>query len=156
MSGGDEKKVVKSKNSKKVSKHRKEKVKADVKVENNEESKKIASEPKPQKSRDFSTDLMEYLSLWRIREQNSGWKFNKVLQAWALDNCLDKDKIDSKLFKDLIPYIMTVKGGALERLSQKALDTINQKPVAEGNEEDAKSRPNLKRALKIHQCISEL
>jgi hypothetical protein len=69
---------------------------------------------------DFENELRDYLAKWTARQlggDDEGWKFNKVVQTWALDNCFDKKKIDSKLFKSLLPYIRTVKGAALNRLS---------------------------------------
>ncbi len=80
-----------------------------------------------------------------------------MLQAWGLENCFDKDKIDAKLFKELIPYILTVKGAALDRLSKDALEIINRKIDSEQTGADGlESRPNLKRALKIHQYLTGL
>jgi hypothetical protein len=69
---------------------------------------------------DFGNELRDYLDKWSARQHggdNEGWKFNKVVQTWALDHCFDKKKIDSKLFKSLLPYVLTVKGAALNRLS---------------------------------------
>ena len=73
-------------------------------------------------SEDFGNELRDYLAKWTARQlggNDEGWKYNKVVQTWALDNCFDKKKIDSKLFKSLLPYIRTVKGAALNRLSVK-------------------------------------
>lgn len=120
--------------------------------QNSENNNEKIDAPKPSKVRDYSNDLKEYLSMWRVREETGQWKFNKVLQAWALDNCFEKDKIDAALFKELIPYILTVKGAALDRLSELALEIINGKIESEAKEETTK--PNLKRALKIHQYLT--
>lgn len=65
--------------------------------------------------RDFVSDLKSYLQAWKLRDSHD-WKFNKVLQTWALQNCFEKHKIDSKLFKELLPYIMSIQGAAMERL----------------------------------------
>ncbi len=113
-------------------------------------------EPKPVgKVRDFSNDLREYLQMWRTREENGIWKFNKVLQAWALDNLFEKDKIDQVLFKELIPYVLTVKGAALDRLSKATMDIITQKIKEDETDPVAiAARPNLKRDLKIHQYLT--
>ena len=73
---------------------------------------------------DFGNELRDYLAKWSARQlggDNEGWKFNKVVQTWALDHCFDKKKIDAKLFKSLLPYILTVKGAALNRLSVNVL-----------------------------------
>ena len=74
---------------------------------------------------DFGNELRDYLDKWSARQHggdNEGWKFNKVVQTWALDHCFDKKKIDSKLFKSLLPYVLTVKGAALNRLSVNYYD----------------------------------
>ena len=89
--------------------------------------KKVHKKRKPKKAkkvdktRDFPGDLEEYLEQWVDREtEGSTWKFNKILQAWALDNCFNKKKVSSDLFKQLLPYLLSVQGGALDRLAERA------------------------------------
>ncbi len=89
--------------------------------------KKVHKKRKPKKAkkvdktRDFSGDLEDYLEQWVDREtEGSTWKFNKILQAWALDNCFNKKKVSSDLFKQLLPYLLSVQGGALDRLAERA------------------------------------
>lgn len=80
----------------------------------------------PEKNRDFPTDLEEYLRLWSLRDENgSNWKFNKILQAWALENCFNKEKVNTKLLKILLPYISTVRGGAVDRLNQRVAQILS-------------------------------
>jgi hypothetical protein len=55
------------------------------------------------------------------------WKFNKILQTWALDNCFDKKKIDVSLFKALMPYLLSIKGKAVERLLLEAEEIITKR-----------------------------
>jgi hypothetical protein len=74
-------------------------------------------------NRSFTTQLTEYLDAWENRD-SAPWKFSKVIQSWALENCFHKDKIDTDLFKRLIPYILTVQGGARDRLLTAADDMI--------------------------------
>jgi hypothetical protein len=82
--------------------------------------KKKKKAPKVEKSRDFVGDLETYLEEWSDREQTGTWKFNKILQAWTLDNCFSKKKMPSALFKQAIPYLLTVQGGAMDRLVSRA------------------------------------
>lgn len=97
-----------------------------------------AALPPSKRQRDFSGDLKLYLDQWQAHQhametnnktvlQYSPWKFNKVLQAWALDNCLKKDKIPLELFKQLLLYIATVRGGARERLRADMIAVIQEK-----------------------------
>lgn len=118
--------------------------------------KKTSSEKKVDRTRDFAGDLDDYLELWEEREsEGSSWKFNKILQAWALDNCFNKKKVDSALFKRLIPYLLTVQGGAMDRLTSRAaailstdksdiVDDDKEETVTlaeEGNDEDKVDSP---------------
>ena len=76
---------------------------------------------KVDRTRDFPGDLEEYLEQWTDREtEGSAWKFNKILQAWALDHCFNKKKVSNDLFKQLLPYLLSVQGGALDRLANRA------------------------------------
>ena len=77
------------------------------------------------KSRDFSTDLDEYLTRWEEREKISGWKFSKVLQSWAIAHLFDKKQVSKELFKKLLPYIDSIQGAAKTRLVQVARDLIS-------------------------------
>ena len=95
---------------------------------------KIVKEIVVQPRRDFSTDLMGYISSWNYRETSGQWKFNKILQTWALDNCYDKKRIDATLFKSLIPYLLSIKGNAVDRLIVRAEEIITQS--CENDEED--------------------
>lgn len=81
-------------------------------------------------NRDFTQDLKTYLCAWKKSRDSEGttpgeWKFNKILQTWALDNCFDKKKIDGPLFKELLPYIITIKGGALDRMATTTKDILD-------------------------------
>jgi hypothetical protein len=119
---------------------------------------KPVAEPPTSKSRDFASDLHEYLVQWEFKEQEgSMWKFNKVLQAWAIANCTDGDKIKPKLFKKLMPYLDSVQGGTRIRL-QEVLKNIILPPnavdgasnsVADSAEEIEQKLKKLKRAEKI-------
>ena len=95
---------------------------------------KIVKEIVVQPRRDFSTDLMGYISSWNYRETSGQWKFNKILQTWALDNCYDKNRIDATLFKSLMPYLLSIKGNAVDRLIVRAEEIITQS--CENDEED--------------------
>lgn len=126
------------------------KSKSKKKVVKKEEASKAAETS----SRDFSTDLRNYLHDWRERETND-WKFSKVLQTWALANCLDKSKIDSALFKELCPYIQTVQGGAANRLLEKVTAVIENSVSNDAEEEDdGTSRITLKRAIRVQKLLA--
>lgn len=124
------------------------------------------------KRRTFAGDLKIYLELWKEKERGSGWKFNKILQAWAVQNMLDEDKIDSALFKLLIPYVLTIKGGALTRLTESLLTIINSDNVNRVEELTASSidtkevessaasrqsvsKSAMKRAVKLYKKIND-
>lgn len=80
-------------------------------------AKRKKDKKKPKKlHHDFVQELTDYLSAWESRHVSTQWKFSKIIQTWALENCFDKRKIDSKLFKHLLPYLITVQGVAVERL----------------------------------------
>jgi hypothetical protein len=88
--------------------------------------KKKKAGKKNDRTRDFSGDLETYLEEWEQREADgAAWKFNKILQAWALDNCFYKKKVSSGLFKQLIPYLLTVQGGAMDRLVSRAAGLVS-------------------------------
>jgi hypothetical protein len=89
--------------------------------------KKKKAGKKNDRVRDFSGDLETYLEEWEQREADgaAAWKFNKILQAWALDNCFYKKKVSSGLFKQLIPYLLTVQGGAMDRLVSRAAGLVS-------------------------------
>jgi hypothetical protein len=109
------------------------------------------------KSRDFQSDLIEYLSNWE-RKESIPWKFNKVLQAWALANLFEKEKINSSTFKQLCPYLKTVKGGARTRLLEEANEFITKaESQIEGTEEEQGevSEKVLKRAIKLKKLLEE-
>lgn len=84
----------------------------------------------PSSTRDFTSDLIDYLDLWTTRSDGR-WKFNKVLQAWALEHCLDVSKIDDETFEQLYPYIMSVVGGARDRVKEKCLSAFTGKAEAQ-------------------------
>ena len=92
-----------------------------VKSEGGETSSK---KKKSKKHRDFATDLRSYIESWRNRAIDGCWKFNKVLQTWTLDNILSCEKINKPLFKLTCEYIMSVQGGAKERLLQQMREQI--------------------------------
>jgi WKF domain len=117
--------------------------------------------------RDFSTDLLEYLSGWKNRE-SSPWKFNKTLQIWALEHCFDESKIDATLFKELLPYLASIQGGALDRLKTRAQEMIQSVEDGDDDGDDGQkeagkatslTRPatdaELKRAIKIQAKIGK-
>lgn len=120
-----------------------------------------SSSSSKKKSRNFTSDLKLYLELWQQHvaiqkgeatdAQYTLWKFNKVLQAWALDNCLDKEKVPLDVFKTLLLYIATVKGGARERLREQMIDIINKadERKAKHEELDEDEQAELKRAKKV-------
>lgn len=109
------------------SKNRQEVKKKDKKNSKKNKRKKKKSPPPPPKesTRDFSGDLETYLSSWYSRGEQGNWKFNKLIQNWALDNCFDVRKIDQDLFKQLLPYILTVQGGAIERTKSQIEEILN-------------------------------
>lgn len=117
-----------NRDSNKTESHIKEDVSEDVSAHT------IAKEVVVQPRRDFSTDLMGYISSWNYRETSGQWKFNKILQTWALDHCFDKERIDGALFKSLMPYLMSIKGNAADRLLVRAEEIITQS--CENDEED--------------------
>ena len=120
-----------------------------------------ASSSSKKKSRNFTSDLKLYLELWQQHvaiqkgeatdTQYTLWKFNKVLQAWALDHCLDKEKVPLDVFKTLLLYVATVKGGARERLREQMIDIINkaEERKAKHEELDEDQQAELKRAKKV-------
>jgi hypothetical protein len=110
------------------------------------------------KSRDFSSDLKLYLDQWQAHQravaandqvvlQYSPWKFNKVLQAWALEHCVDKELLSLELFKQLLLYIATVRGGARDRLREKMMLIIEENEV-QASTDDAIAA-EVKRAKKV-------
>ena len=120
-----------SKKKKRMPKHKRKK-------QGNKEKDPLLSKVENKRSRNFADDLREYLSQWKESRDTtsenttvdrSAWKFNKVLQQWALDNCFQKKKIDAVLFKSLLPYILTIKGGSLIRLGEDAQDILDGKTV---------------------------
>lgn len=88
---------------------------------------KVEKEMVIEKRRDFTSDLMSYISLWSDRENSGHWKFNKILQTWALDNCFDKQKISVIVFKALMPYLLSIKGSAVDRLLLRAEEIITKR-----------------------------
>jgi WKF domain len=141
-------KIIKNKKIKKSKKddgkHQKGNPKADDTAQNIDDENvddeivevKPKSVPVVQPRRDFSTDLLGYISSWNYRETSGQWKFNKILQTWALDNCFDKQRIDAALFKALIPYLLSIKGSAVDRLLARAEEIITKSCEDEDNEED--------------------
>eukprot|EP01038_Epipyxis_sp_PR26KG_P014991 gene14991-20166_t len=112
-------------------------------------------------SRNFEDDLRNYLSEWNKKiasDKNnaveSSWKFNKVLQAWSLEHIFDKDKISSDLFKMLIPYVATIRGGALDRLILHMNNLIDGKQVSESDDNDLKN--SIDRAVKLKKKLIDL
>jgi hypothetical protein len=109
------------------------------------------------KSRDFQSDLVEYLSNWE-RKDSIPWKFNKVLQAWALTNVFEKEKINSAAFKQLCPYLKTVQGGAKTRLLEEANQILSKaESQIDGAEEEegGVSEKVLKRAIKLKKLLED-
>jgi hypothetical protein len=117
-----------------------------------------AQMPPSKRQRDFSGDLKLYLDQWQAHQhaiernnksalQYSPWKFNKVLQAWSLDHCLQKQKISLELFKQLLLYIASVRGGARERLREQMITFIQEKDGL--NTTDPDIAGELKRAKKV-------
>ena len=101
------------------------------------------------KQRDFSNDLEIYLLDWKSyqesKEDNS-WKFNKILQNWSLDNCLDKHKINKKVFKLWLSYLLTIKGGAIDRLQSKInniLETNDNEIINDDSDNEADNTNNI-------------
>ena len=134
---------------------------------------KVQKEIVVQQRRDFSTDLMGYISAWNYRETSGVWKFNKILQTWALDHCFDKKRIDANVFKALMPYLLSIKGNSVDRLLAQAEEIITKS--IENDEEDEDNEDNgenstknekegeetsaglsLKRAIKIKFEFSKL
>ena len=160
---------------------------------NKEKGDKVdADENKPASgNRDsvYAVDVKEYLKSWReyrdyLESIDSDsatktsipvkWKFKKNLQSWALDNCFNKEKIDSELFKELLPYILTIKGESLFRLWDTAKnicsgnhqegddqDKDNDKDDNKESQSEEKNEPKVKkstiaRARAIDQLISKI
>lgn len=151
MKGSTETKVVKIIKNKKIKKSKKndgKQQKRNAKAEDAVESiddenvddevveVKPKSEPIMQPRRDFSTDLLSYISSWNYRETSGQWKFNKILQTWALDNCFEKQRVDAVLFKALIPYLLSIKGSAVDRLLARAEEIITKSCEDEDDEGD--------------------
>lgn len=151
MKGSTETKVVKIIKNKKIKKskkndgkHQKGNAKAEETVESIDDENvddevvevKAKSEPVVQPRRDFSTDLLSYLSSWNYRETSGQWKFNKILQTWALDNCFEKQKVDAVLFKALIPYLLSIKGSAVDRLLARAEEIITKSCEDDDDEQE--------------------
>ena len=108
--------------------------------------------------RDFSTDLLNYLSQWSHKEEVAGaWKFNKILQNWALEQCFDEISINADLFTRLLPYLASIQGSALDRLLKRAETIIENATNDESTGNDpntAVSETALKRALKLRtKCV---
>lgn len=79
--------------------------------------KKKQQEASGNAGRDFSADLEAYCTQWS--QARESWRFNKVLQTWALEHCMDRARISKALFKNLLPYLASIQGGAKERLLAK-------------------------------------
>jgi hypothetical protein len=104
------------------------------------------------KTRDFPGDLEQYVNEWTERNDgNNTWKFNKILQAWALDHCFDKKKIDSSLFKVILPYLLTIQGGALDRLVSKAASILSTNKNDIVNDDDGVAPPVPDQAEELDQ-----
>jgi hypothetical protein len=82
--------------------HRKKKIK---------KKKKVPA--KASKTRDFSTNLLDYLLAWEAahniknevnKNTEDGWKFSKVMQSWALSHCFEASQVPSTTFKLLLEY----------------------------------------------------
>lgn len=95
------------------------------------------------KSRDFSGDLGTYVLAWKGDRAVTGWKFNKILQNWALAECLNGDAISKDLFHVLLPYLVSVQGGARDRL----LERCDKLTAAHDEQTDATTE--VKRARKV-------
>jgi hypothetical protein len=103
--------------------------------------------------------LKEYLSEWKIRQQDEShpWKFNKVLQEWAIQNCTDPSKLHNKVFKKLLPYLVTIQGSArtrLESIVSAARENNNESNNSSAQGDDMKVEDNaFQRALKIQSFL---
>lgn len=124
-------------------------------TKSNEKKAKTAPPPPIAASRNFSTDLLMYLSTWASRSIIP-WKFNKVLQNWALEHYSDSSKIDGAIFELLIPYLESVQGVARDRLIQTAQATIENLTVEStqivgtaGDEEDIHRANEIDRKIRL-------
>lgn len=114
-------------------------------------------------SRDFQTDLSNYVTLWATNKVE--WKFNKILQNYALEHCLDKDKIGKLVFRPLLPYIGSIQGGARDRLlarMETLIESIEDggtgldagvEPEADSKLAAARTESILKRAIQIRKQL---
>ena len=102
-------------------------------------------EKKNEKQRDWSGDLMQYVTQWK--GDKSSWKFNKLLQTWALQKWWDKDSVDKNLFHALLPYLGSVMGGAREGLLKKAEELL-------ASELEESESMTVKRARKVKEKLS--
>ena len=100
--------------------------------------------------RDFTVDLVEYLSTWSNRE-NGMWKFNKTLQIWALEHCFDETKIDASLFKELLPYLASIQGAALERLKTRSEEFIQSVQHSDDIDNNNSDKPEILTEQPINQ-----
>ena len=100
--------------------------------------------------RDYSADLMTYLTTWAT--DRGQWKYNKKLQSFALENFENPKEIDKKVFRLLLPYIKSIVGSARDRLVLK-VESI----IADGGEQGeqidsatlARKEQTLKRAAQV-------
>lgn len=126
----------------------------------NDAKVKRVKKPKKQKlncsakpSRDFTSDLTQYICDWNNKISGS-WKFSKVLQTWALLNCFDSKKIPKSLFRALLPYLQTVQGSARERLIEIAQAKLVQPEEANSAECNNETPKKLSvRATKIIEAL---
>jgi hypothetical protein len=105
-------------------------------------------------SRDFVSDLRDYLDLWETRN-DTNWKFNKVIQAWALENCFDASKIDDDLFQQLFPYILSVIGVAQNRLRDRCVTLLREQSILDTKQSESADPQGDREEEKVNLRLKE-
>ena len=106
-----------------------------------------------------ATGLMEYIKQWS--EDRPNWKYNKRMNLVALTTAFDASRCDKTTFRALLPYLVSVQGGARERLVQQ-VETI----IADEDEDKhggeapdsvalAKKETVLKRAVMVKRQLEK-
>ncbi|XP_056392509.1 uncharacterized protein C7orf50 homolog [Hyla sarda] len=126
-----------------------------LKKERKKEEKKLkkeglAEETKKEPEKPSAGDLaLQYLNCWS--QKRSEWKFQKSRQTWLLLNMYDPEKISDKYFKNLLAYMVDLKGSAREITVKKAEEYMKEYDKREAQEES--DEPRIERIREVLQLL---
>ena len=110
-------------------------------------AKREAAARAPTRSdRNYVQEMLDYVEAWERREQESGWKFNKVLQNWAIDHVFDRKLIKKDALKPLLRYLKTVQGSARQRIVDRAREIVR---TSEAEDADQRAVLRANRVLSL-------